>query len=113
MSLDFYQNINNFIIYIRNNRKDENIYNIMSNHLDDLMRTNTKEQNILIIKYYSGSINEAINKQHLHINFLLPYVEKHINTKFIFIHFSTRYNKNKIKEYSNKYIHLNNLIFWI
>lgn len=62
MSLDFYQNINNFIIYIRNNRKDENIYNIISNHLDDLMRTNTKEQNILIIKYYSGSINEAINK---------------------------------------------------
>lgn len=58
-------------------------------------------------------VNEAINKQHLHINFLLPYVEKHINTKFIFIHFSTRYNKNKIKEYSNKYIHLNNLIFWI
>jgi hypothetical protein len=47
MSLDFYQNINNFIIYIRNNRKDENIYNIISNHLDDLMRTHTKEQNIL------------------------------------------------------------------
>lgn len=56
---------------------------------------------------------DAINKQHLHIDFLIPYVEKYKDIKFIFIHFSCKYDKNKIKEYSIKYNYLNNLIFWI
>jgi ribonuclease BN (tRNA processing enzyme) len=56
---------------------------------------------------------DAINKQHLHINFLIPYVEKYENINFIFIHFSCKYNKNKIKEYSKKYNYLKNVIFWI
>lgn len=56
---------------------------------------------------------EAISKKHLHIDFLIPYVEKYKNIKFIFIHFSCRYKKNVIKNYSKKYDYLNNLIFWI
>lgn len=56
---------------------------------------------------------EAIEKQHLHIDFLIPYVEKYKNIIFIFIHFSCRYNKYNIKVYSKKFEHLKNLIFWI
>jgi ribonuclease BN (tRNA processing enzyme) len=58
-------------------------------------------------------INEAINKQHLHINHLLPIVEKYKKIKFIFIHFSCRYSKKELKEYSKKYSYLNNVIFWL
>jgi ribonuclease BN (tRNA processing enzyme) len=58
-------------------------------------------------------IKEAEEKQHLHIKHLLPIVEKYININFIFIHFSCRYNKSEIKEYSKKYSHLKNVIFWI
>jgi ribonuclease BN (tRNA processing enzyme) len=55
---------------------------------------------------------EAISKQHLHIDFLLPYVEKYEDVTFIFIHFSCRYNKNNLKEYAKKYEFLKNIIFW-
>jgi len=63
MSLDFRENINNFIIYIKN-INNENIYNLISEHIDNLIKYNTKEKNILIINYYAGSINEAINKHY-------------------------------------------------
>ena len=58
-------------------------------------------------------IKEAIDKQHLHINQLIPYVEKYNETKFIFIHFSTRYTKKFIKQYEQKFLYLKNLTFWI
>ena len=58
-------------------------------------------------------INEAREKMHLHIKDLIPHVETNKNTKFIFIHFSLRYNKSEIKLYQTKYSHLENLIFWI
>jgi ribonuclease BN (tRNA processing enzyme) len=58
-------------------------------------------------------LNEAREKKHLHIKDLIPYVETNKNTKFIFIHFSLRYNKSEIKLYKTKYSHLENLIFWI
>ena len=56
---------------------------------------------------------ESQEKQHLHINDLIPYVEKYNEIKFIFIHFSFKYSKQIIKQYANKYSHLENLIFWI
>ena len=55
---------------------------------------------------------EARNKKHLHITDLIPYFEKYLNTKFILIHFSCRYTKNQIKQYSNNYI-FSNVIFWL
>lgn len=56
---------------------------------------------------------EALEKQHLHIDNIITYVEQYPNCKFILIHFSCRYSKNEIKEYINKYEYLKNLIFWI
>jgi len=58
-------------------------------------------------------IKEAIEKQHLHIKHLLPIVEKYVNIKFIFIHFSCRYKKSEIKEYVKKYSYLKNVTFCI
>lgn len=58
-------------------------------------------------------ISEARSKQHLHINDLIPYVEKYQETQFIFIHFSCRYHKNLIKQYQNDFKYLKNLLFWI
>jgi ribonuclease BN (tRNA processing enzyme) len=62
---------------------------------------------------YEEHINEARQKKHLHILDLIPYIESNINTKFILIHFSPRYNIQEIKCWSNKYSQLTNLIFWI
>lgn len=62
---------------------------------------------------YDEHINEARGKKHLHILDLIPIVETNKNTKFIFIHFSLRYNKNEIKIYQQKYSYLENLTFWI
>jgi ribonuclease Z len=61
----------------------------------------------------SEHIIEARSKQHLHINDLIPYVEKYPETHFIFIHFSCRYHKNLIKQYQNNFKYLKNLLFWI
>ena len=58
-------------------------------------------------------IKEAIDKQHLHINHLIPYVEKYNDTHFIFIHFSCRYTKKIIKQYEQKFSHIKNITFWI
>ena len=57
-------------------------------------------------------LNEARQKQHLHISDLIPYFEANKMTKFILIHFSCRYTKNQIKEYSAKY-KFDNVIYWI
>lgn len=57
-------------------------------------------------------LEEAIEKKHLHINFLLPYFEENPIVKFILIHFSCRYTKGQIKEYSLKY-KFDNVIFWL
>lgn len=61
---------------------------------------------------HEDHINEAYQKQHLHISHLLPIVEKYNNNKFIFIHFSCRYTKTEIKEYIKKYSYLKNVTFW-
>jgi len=57
-------------------------------------------------------ITEARLKKHLHITDLIPYFKNNLTTKFILIHFSCRYTKNQIKEYSLKYS-FNNVIYWI
>lgn len=57
-------------------------------------------------------IQEARIKKHLHISDLVPYFNKHSNTKFILIHFSCRYTKNQLKEYEKIYKY-ENVIFWI
>jgi ribonuclease Z len=57
-------------------------------------------------------INEARLKKHLHINDLIPYFKNNLTTKFILIHFSCRYTKSQIKEYSLKYS-FDNVIYWI
>ena len=62
---------------------------------------------------HDDHIKEAETKQHLHIKHLIPIVEKYKENKFIFIHFSCRYNKTEIKEYMKKYVYLENVTFWI
>jgi ribonuclease BN (tRNA processing enzyme) len=57
-------------------------------------------------------ITEARDKKHLHINDLIPYFIQYSDTKFILIHFSCRYTKHQIKEYSLKY-KFDNVIYWI
>jgi ribonuclease Z len=57
-------------------------------------------------------LNDARNKKHLHIDDLIPCIEKYTNTTFILIHFSCRYSKNEVKEYRDKYDY-KNIIFWI
>ena len=57
-------------------------------------------------------ITEARNRQHLHISDLLPYFEQNTTTTFILIHFSCRYTKNQLKEYTLKY-KFDNVIYWL
>jgi len=57
-------------------------------------------------------VQEARMKKHLHINDLVPYFNKYVNTKFILIHFSCRYTKSNLKEYEKIY-NFDNVIFWI
>jgi ribonuclease Z len=57
-------------------------------------------------------LKEARQRQHLHIQDLIPYFIKHQNTKFILIHFSCRYTNTQIKEFESKY-NYDNVIFWI
>jgi ribonuclease BN (tRNA processing enzyme) len=58
-------------------------------------------------------IVDADTKKHMHINYLIPYFEKHINTKFILIHFSCKYKLEEIKNYQQQYKIYTNVIFWI
>jgi|GEM_PF-4005014 len=66
MSEQFQTNVNRFIDYVKNKINSENnninTYELISEHLYNLIIANTKEQNISIINYYSGSIISAINK---------------------------------------------------
>jgi len=57
-------------------------------------------------------IEEARTKKHLHITDLIFYFEKHLLITFILIHFSCKYTKMEIKEYSSKY-NFSNVIYWI
>jgi ribonuclease Z len=57
-------------------------------------------------------LEEAIERQHLHIFQLLPYIEKYKKTKFVLIHFSLRYTMEELKNYQKKY-NFNNLIFFL
>ena len=62
-------NIIQFINYVKdkinNDHNHLNTYEIISEHLYNLIIANTKDENISIINYYSGSVINAINK---HIN---------------------------------------------
>jgi len=66
MSEQFQTNVNRFIDYVKNKINSENnninTYELISEHLYNLIIANTKEQNISIINYYSGSIISAIYK---------------------------------------------------
>ena len=44
---------------------------------------------------------EAIDRKHLHITDLQPYFERFKETKFILIHFSSRYTLEEIKTYQS------------
>lgn len=48
-------------------------------------------------------LSEAREKKHLHITDLDPYFEKHNETTFVLIHFSSRYKIDEIKEYQTIY----------
>ncbi len=58
-------------------------------------------------------ISDADNKKHIHINYLIPYFEKHTETQFILIHFSCKYKLEEIKLFQQQYKKYNNVIFWI
>lgn len=62
--------------------------------------------------FLSEHIKEARYKKHLHINDLILIFNKYINTKFILIHFSCRYDKKQLNEFKNIY-NFPNVIFWI
>jgi hypothetical protein len=66
MLQQFQTNINSFIIYIKNKINNDhnymNNYELISEHLYNLVIENTISQNISIINYYSGSMIDAINK---------------------------------------------------
>ena len=50
----------------------------------------------------------------MHISDLEPYFIKYKETKFILIHFSSRYNIDEIKKYQKEYQEkYNNVIFFI
>lgn len=57
-------------------------------------------------------LEEARQKKHLHISDLIPYFKQNITSTFILIHFSCRYTKFQIKEYSLKY-NFDNVIYWL
>ena len=58
-------------------------------------------------------INDADNKKHLHINYLIPYFEKYTEVTFILIHFSCKYKLEEIKNFQQQYKKYTNVIFWI
>ena len=62
--------------------------------------------------FNDSHLEKARQKKHLHISDLIPYFEQNQTTTFILIHFSCRYTKNQIKEYSSKY-KFNNVIYWL
>jgi hypothetical protein len=85
-------NINQFINYIKdkinNDHNDMNTYELISEHLYNLIVANTKEENISIINYYSGSVINAINK---HINIFGIFNFNDINDFYIKLAFCSVY----------------------
>jgi ribonuclease BN (tRNA processing enzyme) len=58
-------------------------------------------------------IDETLEKKHLHIKNLEPYFLQYPNTKFILIHFSSKYKLDEIKKYQKKYLEYKNVEFFI
>ena len=64
--------------------------------------------------FHIDHILEAREKKHMHISDLEPYFIKYKETKFILIHFSSRYNIDEIKKYQKEYQEkYSNVIFFI
>lgn len=64
--------------------------------------------------FHIDHILEAREKKHMHISDLEPYFIKYKETKFILIHFSSRYNIDEIKKYQKEYQEkYSNIIFFI
>jgi ribonuclease BN (tRNA processing enzyme) len=63
---------------------------------------------------HSDDINEAREKKHLHITDLEPYFNANPTITFVLIHFSTRYNLEKLKEFQVHYENIySNIKFFV